>query len=180
MKSVLLALGLVLASTFTTTAFAATEYDGANCRKKGDDELRCLVCAIWTEGKSTVDSMEAVASVVFARVHSSKYPDNVCDVVYQKSQFTGVTSRNATLPRNSETLDKVVEVASQLVRRGEPGPYLGFRAPIGKNRDRCKNPHAVQIGKRGNCYQKSGEADLDFIDELNEELNEGYEVIQEG
>ena len=172
MKPVLLALGLLTASTLTSTAFASdrTEYDGENCRQKGSDELRCLVCAIWTEDKGTVDGMEAVASVVFARMHSSQYPDSVCGVVYQPGQFTGVRGGGSRLPSNSQKLNDVVTVAKQLNRRQRPGPYLGFRAPSGGNNNRCKRG-AVQIGQRGNCYQKSGEVDFDLDPEIEDQID---------
>lgn len=168
MNTVLLVLGLATASAFTSTALASdsTQYDGENCRQKGSDELRCLVCAIYTEDHGSVRGMEAVASVIFARMESSQYPDSVCGVVYQKGQFTGIRSRNASLPSNSSALYDVVAVASEAIRHKRAGPYLGFRAPVGKNGNRCAKAGAVQIGARGNCYQHSGEVDLDLEDGL--------------
>ena len=49
----------------------------------------CLALAIYYEARSEpVAGQIAVAEVIYNRVESSRYPDNICDVVYQPRQFS--------------------------------------------------------------------------------------------
>lgn len=52
-------------------------------------ELMCLVAAIFFEARSEpVDAQLAIADVVINRVEDSRYPDTVCDVVFEDKQFS--------------------------------------------------------------------------------------------
>lgn len=51
--------------------------------------LECLVAAIFFEARDQpIEGQFAVAEVVMNRVESPRWPDNVCDVVYQRKQFS--------------------------------------------------------------------------------------------
>lgn len=51
--------------------------------------LTCLALAIYYEARNQpLDGQIAVAEVILNRVDSSRYPDNVCDVVWQRKQFS--------------------------------------------------------------------------------------------
>jgi len=58
-------------------------------------EIDCLATAVWHEarGEDTAGQM-AVAHVIMNRVESDKYPDTVCEVVYQPYQFSYIKSAN--------------------------------------------------------------------------------------
>lgn len=56
-----------------------------------DREEKCLAGTVYFEakGESLIGQL-AVAKVVLARRESSRFPDSICDVVYQRSQFSFV------------------------------------------------------------------------------------------
>lgn len=52
-------------------------------------QAKCLATAIYFESRSEpVSGMAAVAMTVLNRVNSNRYPDTVCEVVYQPYQFS--------------------------------------------------------------------------------------------
>tara|TARA_R110000824_G_scaffold64650_2_gene168879 strand:- start:502 stop:1209 length:708 start_codon:yes stop_codon:yes gene_type:complete len=56
-----------------------------------DAEMQCLAGTIYFESKGeSLQGQLAVARVVLARVESSRFPDTICGVVYQRSQFSFV------------------------------------------------------------------------------------------
>eukprot|EP01013_Petalomonas_cantuscygni_P002520 TRINITY_DN1259_c0_g1_i1.p2 TRINITY_DN1259_c0_g1~~TRINITY_DN1259_c0_g1_i1.p2 ORF type:complete len:236 (-),score=39.12 TRINITY_DN1259_c0_g1_i1:29-736(-) len=56
-----------------------------------DEEMRCLAGTVYFESKGeTLQGQLAVARVVLARVESSRFPDSICGVVFQRSQFSFV------------------------------------------------------------------------------------------
>jgi len=57
-------------------------------------EAMCLAIAMWGEARGEpVTGMVAVAEVVLNRTNDRRWPDNVCDVVFEPHQFSGVTDR---------------------------------------------------------------------------------------
>ena len=57
------------------------------------EDLKLLVCLIHSEaGSESYDGKLAVANIVLNRVKSSKYPNNIHDVIYQRGQFSVVPS----------------------------------------------------------------------------------------
>lgn len=51
--------------------------------------LMCMAVAIFFEARAEpVAGMEAVANVIINRVEDSRYPDTVCDVVWERKQFS--------------------------------------------------------------------------------------------
>jgi len=54
-----------------------------------DEEMHCLAGTVYFESKSeSLQGQLAVARVVLARVESSRFPDSICGVVYQRRQFS--------------------------------------------------------------------------------------------
>ena len=63
-----------------------------------DAEMQCLAGTVYFESKGeSLQGQLAVARVVLARVESSRFPDTICGVVYQRSQFSFV--RGGKMPR---------------------------------------------------------------------------------
>jgi len=57
-----------------------------------ENRLRCLTEAIYYEaGGESFEGKKAVAQVVLNRINDGRFPDNVCDVVYQKTERPGRT-----------------------------------------------------------------------------------------
>lgn len=73
-------------------------------------DINCLATVIYHEarGEPLIGQM-AVAHVVMNRVRSDKYPDNICDVVYQPYQFSYIDK--AIPDWNSKAWDAAVREA---------------------------------------------------------------------
>lgn len=66
----------------------------------------CLAFAIYMESKSEpIKGQEAVAEVVLNRSKSNNYPDNPCDVIRQKGQFSWYR-RNIDITKEPKKFDK--------------------------------------------------------------------------
>ena len=51
--------------------------------------LECLIAVIFFESRDQpIEGQFAVGDVVMNRVESTRFPNNICDVVYQKKQFS--------------------------------------------------------------------------------------------
>jgi len=69
-------LSLILSITYTTSSFAKDELL--------KQEVECLAKNIYFEARSeSKDSQQAIALVTLNRVVSNKFPNTICDVVYQ-------------------------------------------------------------------------------------------------
>ncbi len=57
------------------------------------DELRCLALNIYHEARGeSISGQKAIASVIMNRVRSQRYPDSICEVVWQPKQFSWTTA----------------------------------------------------------------------------------------
>ena len=57
-----------------------------------DQEMQCLAGTVYFESKGeSLQGQLAVARVVLARVKSSRFPDSICGVVFQRKQFSFVS-----------------------------------------------------------------------------------------
>jgi spore germination cell wall hydrolase CwlJ-like protein len=86
-----LLVALLLASS---TVFAGQPYQMTNAEK------RCMKTALYHESRGEPDrGMFAVASVIMSRLNDERFPgENVCEIVYQKGQFTFDKSKKMTEP----------------------------------------------------------------------------------
>ena len=65
------------------------------------EEMQCLAGTVYFESKGeSLDGQLAVAKVVLERVASSRFPNTICDVVYQRRQFSFV--RRGRMPKISK------------------------------------------------------------------------------
>ncbi|MEH6700370.1 cell wall hydrolase [Parasphingorhabdus sp.] len=85
-----------------------------------DAEMQCLAGTVYFESKGeSLQGQLAVARVVLARVESSRFPDTICGVVYQRSQFSFV--RGGKMPRiktGRQTWRNAVAIAKIAVNDG--------------------------------------------------------------
>ena len=125
----------------------------AGCGGGRHSELECMERAMYFESnRSSREGMIAVGSVVMNRVHSEKFPNSVCAVVGQKSQFApGVMTKKMDL----RTAPKVQE-AARSVLRGERHPQIGnaqfFHAAT--HRFGYNNMHYVLVAGGNAFYEK--------------------------
>lgn len=78
---------------FWGTAFNDEEYEDATC----------MALNIYHEARSsTFGDMSATAHVVLNRVESHKFPDDICEVVWQKAQFSWTGDGKSDKPYEKE------------------------------------------------------------------------------
>ena len=79
--------------------------------------LTCLAVAIFFEARAEpIEGMEAVANVIINRVEDSRYPDTVCDVVWEPKQFSWTHDGLTDDPEaHTGHQDKLAWVTSQQV-----------------------------------------------------------------
>lgn len=102
-----------------------------------DDDIWLMACIIdWEAGYQPYAGKLAVANVILNRVRSGHYPSTVTGVIYQRSQFSGVSDgvgnpserfaqRLANGPRNTECMQAALEALSGV---NNIGGYTSFRA----------------------------------------------------
>ena len=92
-----------------------------------DREMQCLAGTVYFESKGeTLAGQLAVAKVVLARAKSGRFPDTVCGVVYQRSQFSFV--RGGSMPRintGSSSWKNAVAIAKIAMNNGWKSPVEG-------------------------------------------------------
>lgn len=101
-----------------------------------EQELRCLAENIYHEARGEpLEGKIAVAQVVLNRVESTKFPDSICDVVYQKSIIYGKTFCQFSwfcnsMIKNPEEVNPVIyqeilEIAKKVMQEDLKLPLLG-------------------------------------------------------
>lgn len=84
--------------------------------------LMCLSLAIYYEARDqSLEGQIAVAEVVLNRVESSKFPDTVCDVVWQRKQFSFTHDGKPENPKH-RSWEPIQELAEDILNR--PDDYL--------------------------------------------------------
>lgn len=90
-------------------------------------EMQCLAGTVYFESKGeSLAGQLAVARVVMARAESSRFPNSICGVVYQRSQFSFV--RGGKMPRirtSSKQWQNAVAVAKIAMNDGWKSPVEG-------------------------------------------------------
>jgi spore germination cell wall hydrolase CwlJ-like protein len=73
----------------------------------------CLALNVYWEARDQeIAGQVAVAQVVMNRVVDPRYPDNVCDVVYEHKQFSWYWDGKSDIPRDEEAWEIAQIVAS--------------------------------------------------------------------
>ena len=74
--------------------------------------ILCLAMNVYFEARSEdMLGQLAVAEVTLNRVESERYPDTICDVVWQRRQFSWTHDGKSDVPRDERAWDRAVEVA---------------------------------------------------------------------
>lgn len=77
--------------------------------------LTCLALNIYHEARGEpVEGQIAVAQVTLNRVASPAYPDTVCDVVWQRSQFSWTGDGRSDRPRERGAWVQAIVVAARV------------------------------------------------------------------
>lgn len=80
-----------------------------------DDVVRTLALNMYHEARGQgVAGMQMVGEVTLNRVASVDYPNNVCEVVYQRSQFAW-TKRKDTVPKEQDQWNLALYISERLL-----------------------------------------------------------------
>jgi spore germination cell wall hydrolase CwlJ-like protein len=90
-------------------AVVAAQLGTAPAPSDNIEEVTCLAQNIWFEARgSSVDDQLAVAHVVLNRVADPRYPDEVCEVVWQPKQFSWTHDGLSDRVRFANSIDRRV------------------------------------------------------------------------
>jgi len=77
--------------------------------------LECLALVIYFEARSEpVAGQIAVAEVVYNRMVDHRFPDTLCDVVYQRKQFSWTHDGKSDVPKNKKKYNKIYALAKEI------------------------------------------------------------------
>ena len=123
-------LSVVLINTIFVSSIAWAGMTAIETHKQ-NEELQCLALNIYfeTRASSLADAM-SVSDVVLNRVNSTKFPNSVCDVVYEgiekgrhKCQFSWYCDGKSDTPKNKTAWEKSRKYARDIYIYGR---YIGI------------------------------------------------------
>lgn len=80
-------------------------------------EQKCLALNIYFEARGeSAQGQMAVAHVTLNRVRSNRFPNSICDVVYQPRQFSWTHTRKSHTPHNKTAWKRAKYIASIAVQ----------------------------------------------------------------
>jgi N-acetylmuramoyl-L-alanine amidase len=102
MKKIILPLVTAITVTLLATSATAGEYNIID--RDRNPELYCLALNVYFESRGEpLEGQYAVADVTLNRADSEYFPDSICSVVYQRSQFSWTHQiQNSRNPRLRE------------------------------------------------------------------------------
>lgn len=107
---------LLLTSLLPAVAGATTLKDDSSSNSathSSEREINCLALNIYHEARGEPhDGQLAVAYVTMNRVASPRYPQTVCEVVWQRRQFSWTHDRRSDAPRDTRAWGKAMRIAS--------------------------------------------------------------------
>jgi spore germination cell wall hydrolase CwlJ-like protein len=87
-------------------------------------ELTCMADNIYFESRGEPESGQfLVGFITMNRVMDKRWPNTVCDVVYQSGQFEWVDNGHSNTPYKSEVYYKIIEIASIVMQAKETEEY---------------------------------------------------------
>lgn len=119
-----------MAKAFISLLFCLTAQSAfaevLTCRST-DSSYNCLVCNCFFETRGeSLQGKVAVAKTVLSRVDSKEFPNTVCGVIYQRSQFSWANPKetkkyNATTPTDRQTLKDCRDASDTAINEGANG-----------------------------------------------------------
>jgi N-acetylmuramoyl-L-alanine amidase len=102
---------LTFAATVCVASFISTAAVAEDC-----DEIEVLALNMYHEARGEgPDGMQMIAEVTLNRVDHPRYPDNICEVVYQRSQFSWTHLKRDHTPYETDVWEEVLEIAGQVL-----------------------------------------------------------------
>ncbi|MCB0355641.1 MAG: cell wall hydrolase [Bdellovibrionales bacterium] len=117
---------------FILTSLLALQVEAVqtiDCEKFKDNDLMCLACNIYHEsGNQSLEGKVAVGAVTINRVKSIYYPNSICKVVWQDSQFSWTHDGKIDVTPNTEWWVQAKDIAKGfMVATGKP--HGAFKDP---------------------------------------------------
>jgi spore germination cell wall hydrolase CwlJ-like protein len=146
---------VIAALVAITTVVSSADADEYNIiDRETDPELYCLALNIYFEARGeSVKGQYAVADVTLNRVAADEFPDSICDVVYQRRQFSWTHQiRNPEDPRIAEREAwhnaqlYAVEIVRWNIQRGVTDGATYFHANYVRPRWRHSFEKTIRIG----------------------------------
>lgn len=108
---------------FQFSALAGSMPSGSlNCKKTDRNPLKCLACSIYFEARGeSLQSQVDVAQTMITRVLDDNFPDTMCGVVWQKSQFSWTHDGKDDYIPNGPVLRRVIQAVNIAVNAGPNG-----------------------------------------------------------
>lgn len=101
MRKIITPILLVFLSTFCM----ANDFHGDPLLKS---EFECMAQNLYHEARGeSIKGLIAVASVVLNRTQAPNFPDTICEVVYQKYQFSWVGKKHIDISKISNRIKKI-------------------------------------------------------------------------
>lgn len=101
----------ILAAIFIALGLSAS----ASCDT--DRQIEVLALNMYHEARGDgPDAMQMVGEVTLNRVESHRYPNNICDVVYQRRQFSWTHVRSDHATHETDSWEIALELAEGLIR----------------------------------------------------------------
>lgn len=125
MKKLFIYIFSILSIIFINTTQVALADDNISLNNvNAKNEISCLAKAIYFESKGGLErDMKDVGHVVLNRTNSSKFPSDVCSVVYQRTprvcQFSWVCNTHRV--REQKEYSKSLEYAQELLHQEKVG-----------------------------------------------------------
>lgn len=118
--------------------------------KDDGDELYCMVQNIYHEARGEPAGQQAaVAHVTMNRVQSTRYPNTVCDVVWQPHQFSWTGDGHSDAMTDLDAIQLAVDVALSVMRGRNYDPTDGMLHYYAHNKIKApkwaKNPERVAV-----------------------------------
>lgn len=102
----------IISAMIAMTVFAGT----ANATEVDSDELRCLAMNIYHESRGeSIVGQRAVAFVTLNRMEHSHFPDTICDVVWQTSQFSWTSDGLSDSMNESDARERAERIARNVL-----------------------------------------------------------------
>ncbi|NNK82863.1 MAG: cell wall hydrolase [Flavobacteriaceae bacterium] len=94
-----------------------------------ESEIKCLADNLYFEARGeSIEGQLAVALVTFHRVQSTYFPNNYCEVIWQKGQFEWTNDGKLDYPKDIKTYQKIVSFSKDFYYNSKKYPDIVDKA----------------------------------------------------
>lgn len=120
----------------------------ANANTYSEKQLNCLAQNVYHEARGEpISGQLAVAFVTLNRTDDARFPTNICDVVYQRGQFSWTKHKPRIREQDAWQQSKTIaEMATSLYRQGQDNTDGAVYFDGGKHKQSYHKRRTVRIG----------------------------------